>query len=171
MEEEIQQAERLHERVETVRQLKAELDTLRRRVVREAQAATRALVAEAYEVKDLWSSAVESLRAGLSVEEQIMVLQVFMELTTSGQHFRDAVRRQWALVERIGGNAKGAEELVDAGRLLDRVHTEARRALEVRKTPWLPADPARLEKGREEIRQGKAIHPDEARARFRKKAE
>jgi hypothetical protein len=160
--------ERLRERAEKLKPMQADLDTVRRRWAREARSATRDLVAGAEEMKDLWSRAVQFLRQGLSAEEQITVLQLSADLAASGHEYREAIHRLWAAVEQIGGQAEGAEELAEVGRLFDRVIAEATRAIEVRKTPWKPSDPARLEQGLEEIRQGKAVSPDEARARFRK---
>ena len=165
---EIRRIERLRLRVEQLRQVQADLETLRRRVAREARAATRDVAAEAQEIGELWSAAVQALRQGLAAEEQITVLQGFTELAGSGNDFGESARRLWAVVEQLGGQAEGVEELAAVGRLFDHVHAEASRALAARETPWQPSDPARLEHGLQEVREGRAVPPDEARTRFRK---
>jgi hypothetical protein len=165
--EEIERVERLRERAEGLWQLKAEWDAFLPRVAREARSATHNITAVAREVEDLWSSAVESFRNGLPAEEQVIVLQAHADLARSGQDLLESVRRLWAAVERLGGNAEGADELADAGRRFGQMRAEATRALEMRTTPWQPSDPARFELGLQQAREGQVLSPGDVRARFR----
>jgi hypothetical protein len=130
-------------------------------------APTGAAMAE--HVEELWATVIRSLRGGLTADEQVAVLRATIEAVASGRDHLASVRRLWAGVERADGRVEGAEELAEAERRFDRVHAEATRALEARLNPWQPSDPARLEQGLREAREGKAVGPDEARAWFRKK--
>lgn len=133
----------------------------------ESGAATRLAVAVANEVEQLWASAVYVLQRELPVDEQVAALRAFADLIDSGRDRLKSVCRLWVLVEAIEGETEGAEDLATAARVLDRLSAEARRALEARTTLWQPADPVRLERGRQEIQEGKALSHDEAKARFR----
>jgi hypothetical protein len=89
------------------------------------------------------------------------------DLAGSGRDRGESVCRLWQLVERMGGEPEGAGELAHASRLFDQVHSEASRALAHRNKPWQPSDPARLAQGCQQIIEGKAVNPEEARERFR----
>ena len=142
-------------------------ENIRRRIAREARAATRKLAADVREVTELWAAAVAALRSGLPHDEQIRVLQASEELVLAEREFLEAVCRMWASVERWGGEREGTEETAEAGRLLDRIHAEATGASLARTNQWQPIDPTRFEQGRQELLNGKAIGPEEACARFR----
>jgi hypothetical protein len=167
LDEEILLIEALYGRAQALEELKPGIAALRRRAAREALGATRDIVAESDELRDLWSAAVKSLREGLSSNEQIQMLEVFAELANSGCKLNKAICRLWDLVKRMGGILEGAEELAAAGRFFDQVRSEATKAIKCRSNPWQPADPARYEEGRQEIREGKAVSAEDARARFR----
>jgi hypothetical protein len=165
--EEIERIEGLYARVVNGRETATERQTLQRRTEREAAAATDGVVAEARELNELWNAAVGSLREGLSLEEQIAVLESFLDLAGSLGALTESVSRFWELVNQMGSNAEGAADLSDARRVFDRVRSEAARALQARRAPWQPSDPARLERGRRETEEGKRLSPDQARAFFR----
>src|SRR4051812_40191253 len=100
--EDIERVERLRERSEGFKQLKAEWDAFLPRVAREARSATHNFPAVAREVEGLWSSAIESFRNGLPADEQAAVLRAHADLARSGQELLESVRRLWAAVERLG---------------------------------------------------------------------
>jgi hypothetical protein len=154
-------------RAEALREIQAEADTLRQRVAREAREVTRHMIAVTNEVEGLWSSALEALREGIPTDLQLNVLRAAVTVADSSRSYLKSARSLWSTVSDLGGEVEGAEVLAAAGRAFDRVRSEATRALEARTTPWQPADPDRLEQGRQELREGKALSPDEAKARFR----
>src|SRR5947209_1102318 len=80
VDEEVRQAEALRDRALALRDLRSAWDQLRRRVARVAREATRAVGAEAGEVRDLWSDTIASLRAGLPGDEQLAVLRAVEDL-------------------------------------------------------------------------------------------
>jgi hypothetical protein len=165
--EEVARVEGLRERVEVLHDPSVDWGTLRRRVARQARAAERGVVATAGELEEFWAGAVKSLR-GLSTEEQILILQAATELAASGLQLRDSARHLWELVERLGGAPETSDDFASAGRTFERVAAEASRALAMRRGEWQPADPARLELGLQQAREGKAVPPEEARAWFRR---
>jgi hypothetical protein len=154
-------------RVDQLRALRTQWETLARRVDREAIVATENIVDEVQEIQELWSSAVNWLREGRAAEEQIRVLEAVAELAGSCRDYLDSVGRMWELLVRMGGQAERGRALAEAGRRLEQVRSEASRALDARMSPWRPSDRARFERGQQEIAEGKAIDPDSARARFR----
>ena len=140
---------------------------MQRRIAREARAATRKLIADVQEVTVFWDAALGALRSQLPTDEQIRILHASTELVAGQRGFLNAVGRLWDSVERWGGQRESAEEIAAAARLLDCMEAETIGAREARTNHWQPIDPARFERGRQEILSGKAIGPDEARTRFR----
>jgi G:T/U-mismatch repair DNA glycosylase len=108
------------------------------------------------------------LREGLTPDEQLSMLRSALEMAESGQRYLHSVNDMWKLIERLGGDAELADELTRARLQFESIGREATRAISMRKTGWQPADAARLERGRQEMQDGKALSPDEARARFQK---
>jgi hypothetical protein len=141
--EERKRIEELYPRMENASQASVESESLRRRTAREARTATSRVSAEAHELATLWASAIRALRDGLSTQEQILVLQAYLDLTASLEAYRQSASRLWTLVEQMGGNPEESSELNEAAHTLERIRVEAERALQMRKTPWQPSDPAR----------------------------
>jgi predicted transcriptional regulator len=149
-----------------LRHLEPAAATLRLRAARAARAETLEVVAKADEAAELWEAVTWELRQRTPAD-QLLLLERLLSVIESGQAYLAAVRGGWSLVEQLGGAPESEDVLAKAAGRFEKMRRQVRLAIECRTVPWQPKDPERFERGLREAAEGKALTPDEVKARFR----
>jgi len=132
------------------------------RPARLARVLTEELTAEAAELGARWAAAVRS-QFRLPDDETLRVLRAFAARADVGLGVAESARRLWA----ASGTSEPPAEIAAAVRVFEVVGVQARKLEEHRTRPWTPADPERLERGLQDVREGRVYTAEEVKRHFR----
>lgn len=132
------------------------------RPTRLARQLTEELTAEATELDARWAAAIR-VQFGPPDCDRLAVLRGFVAQAEVGLGIAESARRLWAAT----GAAEPPAEVAAAVAVFERVAFQARKIEEHKSRPWVPRDPERLARALQNVREGRTVGEEEARAWFR----
>jgi hypothetical protein len=139
----------------------------RRRVCRAARHLTRFTMTRSSDARDVWQAVVEILGDGAAVEEARGLVLIARTLIESWLVLAQKARAVWqAVAAETGANPEGLEELAAEEEKVKELLATVERAHAFLTGDRRPVDLARLQKGREDMAQGRFKKPEEIHTLF-----
>jgi hypothetical protein len=141
-----------------------ERHALKVRAVRSARAAAAATLGRKTETLAVWRNVLDVLHDGLDDGRSNELLKHVLDTIDTWLRLAQDSRDLWGFAAALGAPQEGADELRAAEEEVRRVKGTAESMNTFLGRPWPPVDPSLLERGRNEIAQGRYRTAEQIRA-------
>jgi hypothetical protein len=139
----------------------------RRRACRAARHLTRFTMTRSTDARDVWQAVVEILEDGAAAEEARKLVLIGRATIDSWLVLAQKARAVWqGVAAETGANPEGLEELAAEEERIKELRAAVERTHAFLTGGRRPVDLARLQKGREDMAQGRFKKPEEMHALF-----
>jgi hypothetical protein len=141
-----------------------ELKALKTRAAQSAKSATAATLSRKAETLGVWQIALDIFRDGLGDVQSKEVLQNVLDSVDSWLRLVQNSREMWRFAAALGNTPEGLEELGTAEDEIKQVKAAVEKMSAFLGRPRPPVDPSLLDRGRNEIAQGRYRTAEQIRA-------